>query len=143
EALNRAANDAWTRSAFEEAGRAWRASADRSTDAAIAHDRRARAVDAYLRLGSSAALTDLLDRLLADATETREKAQWLSVLLLTGLFSNADPPPYEEIERLARPLITSAPEAAARLLSTYAMILVYDGETRKACAVVDELRERL
>ncbi|MHA6669516.1 helix-turn-helix transcriptional regulator [Homoserinimonas sp. A447] len=143
DALGRAALDAWGRSAYEEAGRAWSASAVRCPDPAVAHQRRGRAVDAYLRLGSFAPLAELLPKLQANAADAAEKAQWQAVHLVAGLFSGAEPPPYAEVRDLAQSIAEAAPEAASRLLSTYALILIFDGETRLACAVVDELRAML
>jgi DNA-binding CsgD family transcriptional regulator len=143
DALHRAALDAWARSAYEEAGRAWRASANRSPDAMTAHQRRARAVEAFLRLGSYTPLIDLLPALNAGAADAAEKAQWQAIHLVAGLFAGAEPPDYGEVRDLAQSIAAAAPEAASRLLSTYALILVFDGETLRACAVVDELREML
>lgn len=142
-ALDRAGEEAWRRSAYDEAARAWRASADHTPDAALAYSRRARSVEAYLRLGSGAALADVLDRLASDAPNVIERARWQTLLLITGLYADQGAPPREQIDALSRRLLEEAPAAAARLSTTYGLILALEGRAREAAEVIDALRDAL
>ncbi|WP_084697027.1 helix-turn-helix transcriptional regulator [Glaciibacter superstes] len=142
-ALDSAAADAWSRSAFSQAASAWERSAARTSDRERSTLRLGQAVEAHLRAGSGAPLVGLLQRLASDADSPEEEAKWLSLLQVTGLHSDLATGAPDRERQLAAHLAPTQPSAASTLLTTCALTMAISGWFGLAREMIDELRTLL
>ncbi|NDL57495.1 AAA family ATPase [Phytoactinopolyspora mesophila] len=139
-ALASSAEEAMSRGAYAEAGKALESAAARAATPCARHTHLVAAAESYARCGAYAPLAQLLEELAATAGTARERLRWEEVLLRTRIWTTTGVPDAAPVLASALEAAAAAPAEASSLVTTLSLALLIAGRHVEAASAIEQAR---